>query len=580
MLLSTVLARFSGFPDLSFLIKESIDSPRLWSRHSTPLPETKIKLRIGLPQPNFHVLEQKLHKSSNPHHERYGQYLSKEEVESIVAPRPESINAVERWLASFEIASLMHSPAKDWVTALVPIRLAEQMLNTKYHVWKHDVTGEYTVRTTEYSLPEHLHEHVDVVQPTTMFSQPKPANSTVLWYPEEDTSADILGELILGNGDRVDGICNHIITLTCLRQLYNATGYHPSNEVGNAIGVTGYLKQYADYDDLQIFYADQNPRAVGSSFNFVSINGGENDQDIWKAGVEADLDVQYAFGLTNPINATFYSTGGASPYLREQLRPDNDNEPYTEWLSYVLAHPSPPLVISTSYGDDEQTVPEPYANRICKDFAQLGARGVSVIFSSGDLGVGDGNSNPKTQKCLSNDGRNVTKFLPVFPASFMQFPRPSYQNEAVEAYLDTLPSGTYAGLYNATGRAYPDVSAQGDYFRIVHRGVPTLVGGTSASAPAFAGLVALLNDARLKNKQPPLGFLNPLLYSKAVKTANALNDITIGHNAGCGTEGFNVSRLLISTDVLSKMQATYGWDPVTGLGTPNFGLLKDIVTAA
>jgi tripeptidyl-peptidase-1 len=49
--------------------------------------------------------------------------------------------------------------------------------------------------------------------------------------------------------------------------------------------------------------------------------------------------------------------------------------------------------------------------------AALGARGVSVIFSSGDGGVGDNDPDPATQKCYSNDGRDVRKFLPVFPAS-------------------------------------------------------------------------------------------------------------------------------------------------------------------
>lgn len=62
-------------------------------------------------------------------------------------------------------------------------------------------------------------------------------------------------------------------------------------------------------------------------------------------------------------------------------------------------------------------VPISYALRVCAQFAQLGARGVSVIFSSGDYGVGDGNSDPETQECITNDGRNVTRFIPVFPAS-------------------------------------------------------------------------------------------------------------------------------------------------------------------
>jgi tripeptidyl-peptidase I len=65
-----------------------------------------------------------------------------------------------------------------------------------------------------------------------------------------------------------------------------------------------------------------------------------------------------------------------------------------------------------------------------------------------------------------------------------------------------------------------------------------LLGGTSASAPTFAGLVALLNDARISAGRPPLGFLNPLIYQVGDK---AFNDITAGNAPGCGTPGFNVS---------------------------------------
>ena len=92
-------------------------------------------------------------------------------------------------------------------------------------------------------------------------------------------------------------------------------------------------------------------------------------------------------------------------------------------------------------------------------------------------------------------------------------------------------------------QAIPDVSAQSDFFRIWYRGRAVHIGGTSASSPAFAGFVALLNDARLRKGQPALGFLNPLLYSKGVA---GFNDITTGNAPGCGTPGFN---------------ATKGWDP-------------------
>lgn len=55
-------------------------------------------------------------------------------------------------------------------------------------------------------------------------------------------------------------------------------------------------------------------------------------------------------------------------------------------------------------------VPLDYATEVCNLFAQLGARGSSIMFSSGDDGVGAGN-------CLTNDGKNTKRFQPNFPAS-------------------------------------------------------------------------------------------------------------------------------------------------------------------
>lgn len=81
-----------------------------------------------------------------------------------------------------------------------------------------------------------------------------------------------------------------------------------------------------------------------------------------------------------------------------------------DWLNSVLNGTSIPQTISTSYGDDEQTVPENYATSVCNLFAQLGSRGSSVFFSSGDEGVGGGD-------CKTNDGKNNVQFQPAFPAS-------------------------------------------------------------------------------------------------------------------------------------------------------------------
>ncbi|THV08229.1 tripeptidyl peptidase A [Dendrothele bispora CBS 962.96] len=566
-------------------VKHSIREPYGWTKHSVPSPNHRIELRIGLAQPNIDVLEKHLLEISDPDHHRYGQHLTKEEVEALVAPHDESLELVDEWLASHGIQEedFTRSPAQDWVIVDVPLSLAETMLDTTYNVWQH-TDGDYLVRTTSYSLPEHLHEHVDLVQPTTIFARWKGMRSTIFWPDNEIEETSIASAKQLAGTD-VDPACNVSITIDCIRQLYNLEGYTPQVPESNSIGITGYLEQFANIEDLQSFYNDQLPEAVGTSFEFVSVKGGLNDQNLSNAGVEANLDVQFAFGLTFPTPGTFWSTAGRPPFKPDLGSTENTNEPYNDWLDFVLAQPELPSVISTSYGESEQTVPEDYARRACAGFMQLGARGVSLTFSSGDGGVGDGDDDPETTTCITNDGRNITRFMPLFPSSCpyvtsvggtnnvpeiavffsgggfsdLYFPRPAYQDAVVSEYLANLPQGTYEGLFNPNGRAAPDVAAQGRRFRIWVSGQPISIGGTSASSPTFAAVVALLNDARIAEGLPPLGFLNPLLYSKGL---DAFNDITIGNNPGCGTQGFN---------------STVGWDPVTGLGTPDFQKLKDVV---
>ena len=75
------------------------------------------------------------------------------------------------------------------------------------------------------------------------------------------------------SGGHVDASCNKTITITCIQQLYNAVGFTPSAKNGNQIGITGYLEQFANIQDLQTFYADQRPDALGSSFKTILVNG-------------------------------------------------------------------------------------------------------------------------------------------------------------------------------------------------------------------------------------------------------------------------------------------------------------------
>ena len=67
--------------------------------------------------------------------------------------------------------------------------------------------------------------------------------------------------------------------------------------------------------------------------------GGQNDQNVSLAGVEANLDTQFAFGLAFPTPGTFWSTGGSPPFIPDENTPTDTNEPYIDVrLSNSLFH--------------------------------------------------------------------------------------------------------------------------------------------------------------------------------------------------------------------------------------------------
>ena len=156
------------------------------------------------------------------------------------------------------------------------------------------------------------------------------------------------------------------------------------------------------------------------------------------------------------------------------------------------------------------------------------------------------------------------------------WPRPTYQADSVGLYLQTL-GDRWAGLYNQSGRGFPDVAAQAEDFLIVDRYTMRPVSGTSASAPTFAAIISLLNNARMKNGSPPMGFLNPWLYSTAIG-GGGLADITTGGSVGC--TGRSARGLPTPYVPYASWNATQGWDPVTGLGTPMFDVLLPLALAA
>jgi tripeptidyl-peptidase-1 len=511
---------------------------------------------------------------SSPSHPRYGKHLKRDELKDLIKPRAESTSNILSWLEQSGIEARDIENDGEWINFYAPIKRAEQMMGTTFKTYQSEArTSIKKIRSLDYSVPKHVRGDIDIIQPTTRFGHIQPERSHVLSQEEVPFSALA-----------VDATCNKKIIPDCIANLYNFGDYNAS-DVNVTIGVSGFLKQYARFTDWEKFASIFSPKAVGSTFQVTSINGAVVDQNSTEDSGEANLDIQYTLGLVAPKIATrFFYTPGYGPEIPVQ---GEDNEPYLDFFSYLLGLDDDELpdVLTTSYGENEQNVPAEFAKKACDMIGQLGARGVSVLFSSGDSGPG--------YPCKSIDG-NTTRFNPVFPAScpyvtavgattgvepekgvyfssggFSElWPRPAYQDKAVAGYLEKL-GDRWKGLYNAEGRGFPDVAAQGQAFQVIDKGKLQSESGTSASAPVFASVVALLNNARKAAGMPSLGFLNPWIYEQGYK---GLNDIVAGGSTGCGVQS-NYSTPVVP---FASWNATEGWDAVTGHGTPDFKQLLSL----
>ncbi|SAM86247.1 related to Tripeptidyl-peptidase I precursor [Ustilago bromivora] len=591
-LLSLALMAESSPVASPFVVKESVPLPSTWVRRSTADSETVVPLRFALRQSAISGLQAKLHETSNPDSALYGRHLSAEQVSSYLQPEKRTVEEVELWLrdAGVEVDENLakRSFSGDTFTVHVPVWKARELLNADLGVYEHKRSGTLAVRAETYSVPRSVSEHLDYVGPLTLFTDPKPHSSDIAGVQIEelpDVVTNLVSNLQKAAGDSTPAACNPgRVTSLCLRTFYKTVNYVPKAANKFKVGISGFLGEYANFADFSGYLGEQRSDAVAAGYNFTvqSINNGLNDQS--DPGSEANLDVETVGGFIFPIPFTYYTTTGSPPFTPDAATVNNTNEPYELQMNYLLSlgDQDLPKVLSTSYGDDEQTVPRAYAERVCNYIMALGARGVSTIYSSGDSGIG------RDGKCISNGAVNkngTRQFLPAFPASCPYatavgatqnfspeiavngdlrgfysgagfsdyFKRPSYQDKVVKDYIKSL-NQEYKGLYNNQGRGYPDVAAQGSRYVIKVGGKNYLIYGTSASAPTFASVLALLNDNRISQGKSSLGFINPLIYSKWLGTP-ALKDITEGSSNGCNTTGF---------------PAKQGWDAVTGAGTPNF----------
>jgi kumamolisin len=358
-----------------------------------------------------------------------------------------------------------------------------------------------------------------------------------------------------GNGNKVQAGAPTPVSFTPT-QVASLYGFPSGTGQGQCVGIIELGGGYRPAD-LNAYFAGLN---VGSpKVSAVSVDHGNNTPtgDVNGPDGEVMLDIEVIGSIVPAANIVVY------------FAPNTDAGFHDAVTTAIHDTTNKPSVISISWGGAESMWTAQAMTAMDDAFQAAAAMGITVCVASGDGGSADGVSDGKdhvdfpasspyalgcggtslqanqttiTGEVVWNDspsggasGGGISDF----------FPTPGWQKGKKAAHR----GGTSIAL---TKRGVPDVAGDADPqtgYKVRIDGTDTVIGGTSAVAPLWAGLIARINQATGTSA----GYLNPMLYSKP----QALRDIISGSNG--------------------DFEAAKGWDACTGLGTPNGAALPGAI---
>jgi kumamolisin len=465
-------------------------------------------------------------------------HLSREEFAQQHAADPADITKVRQFASAHGLTVVEEDAARRSVVLSGTVAQFNDAFEVDLQTFEHP-GGTYRGRTGPIHLPDELQGVVTAVLGLDNRPQAhprfrvRPPHGNVQWRAAAADSASF--------------------TPTELASLY---GFPSGTGQGECIAIIELGGGYRTAD-LQNYFSGL--KIASPRVSAASVDHGRNNATGDPNGPDGEvmLDIEVAGAIAPGANIVVYFAPNTDAGFRDAVS--------------MAAHDAKnkPSVISISWGGPESSWTAQAMTALDEAIQAAVAMGVTVCVASGDNGsddgVGDGAdhvdfpaSSPHTLGCggtsirasngaitsetVWNDGPNggaggggVSSF----------FALPSYQ----EGLHVTLTQG---GTQPLQMRGVPDVCGDADPqtgYDVRVDGNDTIIGGTSAVAPLWAGLIARINAA----KASPVGFINPALYTHP----GALRDITQGNNG--------------------SFAASPGWDACTGLGSPNGEKVADAV---
>ncbi len=489
-------------------------------------------IQIGMPDPNglIDVTIILRRKTKLPHH--HNQRLTREEFAARYGADPADVAKIEAFAREFNLTIMESDLARRSVRLGGTVTRMNEAFATQIRVFQSDL-GVFRGRTGLLYIPTDLEPIVTGV--FGLDERPQARARFRRRRPQAQTS----------------------YTPVQVAQLYN---YPVTNGgAGQTVGIIELGGGFSN-SDLDTFFSGLGLQTP--SVTSVSVDGAQNQPvgDPNSADGEVLLDIEVVGSIVPQANIVVYFT-------------DNTDQGFLDAITTAIHDTThSPSVISISWGGAESTWTSQALTNFDQAFQDAGMLGVTVCSASGDDGsednVTDGKahvdfpaSSPNVLACggttLDSSNGMITKEVVWNDGAgngaggggvSEVFPLPSYQDNA------GVPVSVNSSHYK--GRGVPDVCGDADPntgYQIYVDGTSAVFGGTSAVAPLWSGLIALINGQLAK----PLGFVNPALYADT-PGSTAINDIVSGNNGA--------------------YSAGPGWDACTGLGSPNGADLLNLLS--
>jgi kumamolisin len=493
----------------------------------------KMELLFSLEMPSLQDLEKRV---------AAGEIVTRDELGQKYAPKKSDLETLKSWLTSqgFEVTG--ESPNGTGLYARATVEQIENSLAVNMvRVTKDGIT--YTAARNAPSLPLSVAGPVHAIIGLQPFRQARKHNARMLMRQNRS--------LLDRSGQPSPNAANTPPYLVSeIRKAYNADAINVTGK-GQTIAIL--IDTFPDDEDLIAFWNANGLPTDLNRIEQVNVNGGA----LPPPSGEETLDASWSSGMAPGAKIKIYASGTlqfvALDKALDQIIADAANNPSLRQLS-----------ISLGLGETFMGGPQGEVATQHQKFLQLAAAGVNVFVSSGDAGsnpddTGQSPTGPLQVEYEASDpavigvgGTSLT--LNTADGSVAEEDGWTASGGGDSIFFDRPQWQQGAGVPDGTRRCVPDVSIVADpntgAFLVLH-GQPVGYGGTSWSAPVWAAICALINEARQNVSLPALPFLNPMIYP--LLGSPCFRDVQSGSNG--------------------QYTAGPGYDRVTGVGVPNIAQL-------